>query len=96
MAPDLKPDREQYRQRVLERNRKERQICRKLAPAIGLIAAVYGLASEQSVLDRVSMAAIYFVFGWAGMWGALLLAHLLRPTRLSYGRTFPDDWTLPD
>ena len=56
MALALDTDQEKYKQKVLARNRKERQICRRLAPAIGLIAAVYGLTSEQAVLDRVSIS----------------------------------------
>jgi hypothetical protein len=85
MGYPTEAEEEQYRQRVLARNRKERRICRRLAPAIGLIAAVYGLASEQSMRDSVSTAAINFVIGWAGTWGLLLLVHLLRSTSLTGG-----------
>jgi hypothetical protein len=79
---------EQFRERI-ERDRKQRamaraaeeaRICHHLAPLVGVLAAIYGFATEHSITNRLSMAAIYFAWGWATIWGTVLVRRMLRLT----------------
>ncbi|HUK33501.1 MAG TPA: hypothetical protein VLV86_06310 [Vicinamibacterales bacterium] len=73
----------EFRARAHLRNLEERRACHQLAPIVAGAAAIYGFVSEQLLISRVEIAAIYFALGYLAIWATWLFDWLLRPTALN-------------